>query len=74
MLTVASMWCRDPKSRIWLLHTCTFQIDYSECLSDKQWSKAIEEGRLEDVDDKQRRKRKRKDNGGMYYEGEFCKC
>ena len=47
------------------------EVDYSECLTDKQWTKAIEEGRLEELEDRQRRKRKRKDDGSaMYYDDE----
>lgn len=44
------------------------EVDYSECLTDKQWTKAIEEGRLEELEDRQRRKRKRRDDGAMYYD------
>jgi hypothetical protein len=45
-------------------------VDYSECLTDKQWTKAIEEGRLEETEAGCRRKRKRKDDGGIYYDDE----
>jgi len=46
------------------------EVDYSECLTDKQWTKAIEEGRLEETEAGCRRKRKRKDDGGIYYDDE----
>ena len=44
------------------------EVDYSECLTDKQWAKAVEEGRLEEVEDRHKRKRKRRDDGAMYYD------